>query len=165
MKKLVLVAVLGISLCAAFAQELKVKIINRQSSETGYSYQVPGRTISHTNGGATCNGNSFGNSSNVNCSGSSTSNSEYIAPRNISYSVTGATLALLLPDGRIAVVNCVSKYKLKMDYVNRRSCREPLVDDVEVDFKGKKAKLKWPVSIDGKKYESETYKVIAILQK
>jgi len=30
---------------------------------------------------------------------------------------------------------------------------------------GDKAKLKWPVSIDGKKMQSETYKIIAVLPK
>jgi len=29
---------------------------------------------------------------------------------------------------------------------NRRSCRLPLVDDIEAEFKGDKAKLEWPVS-------------------
>jgi len=39
----------------------------------------------------------------------------------------------------------------------------PLVDDVDVEFKGKDAKLYWVVSIDGKKTESETYTILAIL--
>ena len=30
---------------------------------------------------------------------------------------------------------------------------------------GDKAKLNWPVSIDGKKMESETYKILAVLAK
>jgi hypothetical protein len=34
-----------------------------------------------------------------------------------------------------------------------------------VDFKGDKAKLKWPVSIDGKKMEAETYKTLGVLDK
>jgi hypothetical protein len=87
------------------------------------------------------------------------------APREISYSVTGATLSLLLPDGRVTVVNCVSKYSPKGDYVNRRSCRMPLVDEIQAEFKGKNAKLHWPVSIDGKKFDSETYKILAVLDK
>jgi hypothetical protein len=77
----------------------------------------------------------------------------------------GATFSLLLPDGRVAVVNCASKYKLKGDYINQRSCRMPLVDDIRVEFKGKNAKLIWPVSLDGKKFESETYKILAVLDK
>jgi hypothetical protein len=51
-----------------------------------------------------------------------------------------------------------------MDYINRRDCRMPLVKDIQVEFKGKNAKLIWPVSIDGKKLESETYKILAVLE-
>lgn len=43
-----------------------------------------------------------------------------------------------------------------------RSCRVPIVDDFEADFNGDKAKLMWPVSLDGKKTASETYKIIAV---
>lgn len=150
---------------AASAQDMNVKIIDRRTGETGYSYQVPGHATSTSNGRADCDGNSYGGSISINCSGTGTTNTEYTAPRNISYSVTGATLSLLLPDGRIAVVNCVSKYKFKMDYVNRRSCRMPIVDDVQAEFSGKSAKLKWPVSLDGKKFDSETYQILAVLPK
>jgi hypothetical protein len=38
----------------------------------------------------------------------------------------------------------------------------PLVSDIQVEFKGKKAKLIWSVSIDGNTFESETYKIIAV---
>jgi hypothetical protein len=33
------------------------------------------------------------------------------------------------------------------------------------EFNGDKAKLKWSVSIDGRKLQSETYKVLAVLDK
>jgi hypothetical protein len=33
------------------------------------------------------------------------------------------------------------------------------------EFDGDKAKLKWPVSLDGKKNESETYKILAVVSK
>lgn len=144
-----------------FGQTMNVRVIQRQNNETGYSGYVPG----HSNSSSNTNVNCYAGSTNVDCSGTTTTNGTYTAPRTISYSVTGATLSLLLPDGRVAVVNCVSKYKLKMDYVNRRSCRMPLVDDVQAEFKGKDAKLIWPVSIDGKKFDSETYKTLAILDK
>ena len=62
-------------------------------------------------------------------------------------------------------MNCESRYKPKGDFINRRSCREPLISKVEVEFNGNKAKLKWPVSLDGKKMESETYRIIAVLGK
>jgi hypothetical protein len=48
---------------------------------------------------------------------------------------------------------------------NRRSCRVPLVDNIQADFNGDNAKLIWPVSLDGKKMQSETYKILAILDK
>jgi hypothetical protein len=47
----------------------------------------------------------------------------------------------------------------------QRSCRTPLVNDIVVDFKGKNAKLMWSASIDGKKFESETYKILAVLDR
>jgi len=81
--------------------------------------------------------------------------------------VRGATFALLLPDGRVAVVNCESKFAEHMAGAagNHRSCRMPLVDDIEAEFNGDKAKLKWSVSLDGKKMASETYKILAVLAK
>ena len=84
-----------------------------------------------------------------------------------SYTVRGATFTLELPDGRLAVVNCESKFAEHMAgrAGNRRSCRMPLVQSIQVDFHGDKAKLIWPVSIDGKKLESETYKILGILDK
>jgi hypothetical protein len=48
---------------------------------------------------------------------------------------------------------------------NKRSCRTPLVDTFEADFKGDNAKLIWPVSLDGKKMQSETYKILGIFDK
>ena len=81
------------------------------------------------------------------------------------FKVHGATFTLQLPDGRLAVVNCESKFAEHMagPAGNHRSCRAPLVEDIEVDFKGDNAKLIWPVSIDGKKMQSETYKILGIL--
>jgi len=142
----------------AYAQKMTVKILNRQDNESGYSYQVPAHYSSTSNATANCYG-----SDNVNCSAHETTNGYATAGHEISYSVRGATLSLLLPDGRLAVVNCMSKYKLKMDYINRRSCRAPMVDVVEVEFKGKEAKLEWVASIDGKKKDSETYRILAVL--
>ena len=149
--------------CAStvYAQKLDVKVINRQNSDTGYSAVIPG----HSNSSSNTNVNCYGGSTNVNCSGTTQTNGYSTSPRQVSYSVSGATLSLLLPDGRVAVVNCVSKYRPRGDYINRRSCRMPLVDNIQVDFKGKNAKLEWPVSLDGKKFESETYKIVAVLDK
>jgi len=85
----------------------------------------------------------------------------------VSYHVRGATFTLQLPDGRAAIVNCESKFKERMagPAGNHRSCRIPLVENIEAEFHGDKAKLIWVVRLDGKKMQSETYKVLAILDK
>jgi hypothetical protein len=87
--------------------------------------------------------------------------------QEVSFHVRGATFSLQLPDGRVAVVNCESKFaeRLAGPRGNHRSCRMPLMDDIEAEFDGDKAKLRWPVSLDGKKMESETYKVLGVLAK
>lgn len=36
------------------------------------------------------------------------------------------------------------------------------MDNIQAEFSGDKAKLKWPVSIDGKKLQSETHKIKVI---
>jgi hypothetical protein len=41
----------------------------------------------------------------------------------------------------------------------------PLVDEIRADFHGDKARLEWNVSLDEKKQQSETYKVLAVLDK
>lgn len=77
--------------------------------------------------------------------------------------LSGATLTLQLPDGDSAVVNCASKFQERFAGPgNVRSCRVPLVDEFEADFRGDKAKLFWPVSLDGNKTATETYKIIAV---
>ena len=83
------------------------------------------------------------------------------------FKVHGATFTLELPDGRLAVVNCESKFAEHMAgrVGNRRSCRTPIVDNIAVDFRGDNAKLTWPVSLDGKKMQSETYKILGTLEK
>jgi len=65
------------------------------------------------------------------------------------------------------VVNCEGKFKERMagPAGNRRSCRIPLLDEVQAEFRGDSAKLEWVVSLDGKKAQSETYKILAILGK
>jgi len=82
-------------------------------------------------------------------------------------SQNGATFTLQLPDGRLAIVNCESKFAEHMAgrVGDRRSCRTPLVDSIEADFNGDNAKLIWPVSLDGKKMQSETYKILGILDR
>jgi len=162
LKSLAVMAVF-FSLCTAvcFGQTMNVKIIKRQSSETEYSYVVPGHFNSSSDNDLNCR---VGDT-NVNCSGTTATSGTITSPREISYQVTGATFSLLLPDGKVAVVNCESKFKYQYGGSVRRSCRTPILDNIQVEFKGKDAKLMWPVSIDGKKLDSETYKILAVLDK
>jgi len=159
-KFLIAVAVIFV-ISPAFAQKLAVKIINRQNNDTDYTYVVPGYLTSNSNTNVNC----FGNGNNVNCNGSTRTTGSSTPAQQVSYHVRGATFSLRLPDGRVAVVNCESKFAEHFagPQGNRRSCRMPLVDDIEAEFNGDKAKLKWSVSIDGKKVESETYKILAVL--
>jgi len=145
----------------AWAQKLEVKIVDRQDNETEYTYVVPTHFTSQANSNVNCN--TSGDS--TNCNGTTTTTGTSTPAHQVSYHVRGATFTLLLPDGRAAVVNCESKYALKGDYINRRDCRMPLVDNITAEFKGDKAKLIWAVSLDGKKTQSETYKVLAVLDK
>jgi hypothetical protein len=160
------VTVVGlILLCAssASAQTLEVKIIDRQDNETDYTYVVPGHFSSQANSNVNCNGVA----DSVNCNGSTTTTGSSTPAHEVSYRVRGATFSLQLPDGRIAVVNCESKFAEHMagPAGNHRSCRMPIVDNIEAEFKGDKAKLEWPVSLDGKKTQSETYKILGVLAK
>jgi hypothetical protein len=124
-------AVLAVLACTvpAFGQSFKVKVVDRQESNTEYNYLFANR---HYATGGTLQ-------------------------------LRGATLTLELPDGRAAVVNCESKFKERFAGPgNKRSCRVPLVDELQVEFKGDNAKLFWSVSLDGSKTQSETYKIVAI---
>ncbi len=142
-------------------ERLDVKIIDRQDGQTGYSYVVPGYWNATSSTRLDC----YGSPNSVGCNGTTNTTRTSTPPRRIAYSVVGATLTLLLPDGRVAVVNCVSKYRPRGDYINKRSCRIPLVPDIKAEFSGNGAKLQWSVSLDGKKTESETYKILGVLEK
>jgi hypothetical protein len=147
---------------ATFGQKLSVKIIHRQESDNEYTYVVPGYSSSTSNASVNCSGDTT-----VNCNGSSQTSGISTPAHEVSYHVTGATFTLLVPDGRRVIVNCDSKFAEHFAgrAGNKRSCRVPLVDDVEAEFDGDKAKLKWNVSLDGKKSASETYKILAVLSK
>jgi hypothetical protein len=150
-----------LSVCAVgSAQTLPVTVVARQNYQSHYSYVVPAYYYSQASGSYGCYGNDYG----VYCSGGERGWGYATGSHEIAYNVTGATFTLLLPDGRMAVVNCTSKYALRFDYINQRSCRMPLVNDIEADFKGNKAKLRWSVSIDGKETASETYQILAVMQ-
>jgi hypothetical protein len=149
-----LVAFVGVATCSG--QVLKVNVIKRQSGETAYDFSVPGRSDTTTQTHVKCTDGSR----DVNCIKTTTTETQYQAPVQGSYSVTGATLSLLLPDGRIAVANCVSKFNwTPSNSQPQRSCRVPPIDDIQVEFKGNSAKLEWSVSVDGSKMDSETYKI------
>ncbi len=128
--------VLGFASLAA-AQKLNVKVVNREDQDRSYDYAGV-----YTIGGST-------------------------TATATTFHVTGATLTLQLPDGRRAVVNCASKFAEHFagPAGNRRSCHVPLLDDIQAEFHGDSAKLTWNVSIDGKKSQSETYKILAVLDK
>ena len=153
---------LGVSAYAAKVYD--VKIVDRQNSGTQYTYVVPGYSSSNSNTNVNC----YGNTNNVNCAGSTRTTGSSTPALIGSYHVQGATLTLQLPDGRVAVVNCDSKANWtdwsRADQPHR-SCRTPLVNSIQAEFDGDKAKLKWSVSLDGKKMQSETYKVLAVLDK
>ena len=147
----------------AIAQKLDVTIIDRQDNETEYTYLVPGTFNAQSNSYANCDVNA----NNVNCNGSTTTDGYSTPAHQVSYHVRGATFSLQLPDGRIAIVNCDSKFAERFagPAGNHRSRRKPLVDNVQADFHGDKARLEWVVILDGKKKQSETYRVLAVLDK
>jgi hypothetical protein len=152
---------LSLSLSSYAKEKMSVKVIQREDNDTNYTYAIPSFTTGQSNTSANC----YGNAANVNCTASTRSSGITTPGRSGSLSVRGATLSLLLPDGRTAVVNCESKYAPQGNHVNRRSCRSPLVNNIQAEFSGDKAKLEWVVSLDGKKTASETYKILAVFDK
>ncbi len=160
-KTAALVLTILVYVTSASAQKLAVKIVDRQDNDTDYAYAAPAHWSSNSNTNVNCGGSD----TNVNCNGSTNATGTITPAYQVSYHVRGATFTLQLPDGRGAIVNCESKYAPRGDYINRRDCRMPLVDNILAEFHGEKAKLIWSVSLDGKKMQSETYKVLAILDK
>ncbi len=134
------------------AQKLDATVLYRQNSDTGYSALIPGYSDPASPDCAA-------DTTNVECS----SPSQHTA--NAAYNVTGTTLSLLLPDGKIAVVNCVNKYSSRGTYLVRRNCAMPLVEHVQAEFKGNNAKLEWAFHPDGTALASEKYKIVAVLDK
>jgi hypothetical protein len=137
----------------AIAQRLQVKVIDRQESETEYTYQP----AVHSTSTSRIDGNRSDSAGTTTTAGPT---------KFSSFQVSGATLSLQLPDGRVAVVNCNSKLQPHLaGQPARRSCRMPAIDVIEADFKGSTAKLSWPISVDGKKVESETYRILGVVPK
>jgi hypothetical protein len=140
------------------ADKVDVTLLARQFLVSDYQGQLPGTSSGQTTGQASC----FDNGVSVNCSGASQSSGTVMPPRVTYDQAQGAILVLQAPDGRIAVVRCVSKYALRGDGINQRSCRIPPQRQFTVEFKGTDAKLRWPVGWDQKKSESETYEVVQV---
>jgi hypothetical protein len=161
--KLAIAGLILVCAASALAQKLAVEIVDRQDHDTDYTYVVAGHSFANSTTNVNCNGYN----SNVNCNGATNTTTRSTPAMQVPFHVRGATFTLHLPDGRAAVVNCDSKFAEHMagPRGNRRSCRIPLVDNIQAEFHGDNAKLIWVVSLDGKKMQSETYKVLAILDK
>jgi len=157
MKK-VLLAMLAVIVFVPLAQakklKLSVRIVNREANSSQYTYAVPGYASSN------CSLYDYGTVGSANCAAS------WVPSQSAHFFVHGATLSLLLPDKRIVVVTCDAKANWTDWHQGTwRSCRQPITDTVEAEFEEDKAKLEWSVSLDGKKKESETYKIIGVLSK
>jgi hypothetical protein len=148
--------VLAVSGVPALAQPkvVQVHIVNREESKKELKAVIPALPD--------LKGSDKGTEKSATDKGSA-EKSETKPPETRTQTVTGATLTLRLPDGRGVKVACESKYAFRMDYINRRDCRVPPADEVTAEFDGDQAKLIWPVSIDGRKTQSETYKILNIL--
>ena len=145
------------SVPSMFAQKTEATVLYRQDSDNRYFAVVPG----YSGPDADITGACMLDPDPANCPAVDSAS----ARGEVNYMLVGTTLSLRLPDGRVALVNCVNRYSAKGNYVNRRSCGMPMVEHVEAEFIGQSAKLKWQVGTDGKKIGSETYKVVAMLQK
>jgi hypothetical protein len=139
---------------AAFAQTLLVRIVERQDTKTELTADIPDQADAKASKSA----------SGEKKTGSTEKGPDKAdkATQTRSYTVTGATLTLQLPDRRLVRVTCESKYALRFDYINRRSCRTPPADEVTAEFNGDEAKLIWSVSLDNRKTQSETYTILNI---
>ncbi len=146
----------GVGICG---QIFDVKIVARQDKDTSYSYVVPGWVNSSTNSTTNCSDSAVG----VSCSGTATTSGTSMPARSGVLQVSGATLTLQLPDGRVAVVNCNSKYQIISGPAHHRSCRVPFRDeDIRLELNGNSAKLRWLPNHDGTKWESETYTLLGV---
>jgi hypothetical protein len=148
---------LAFSAPSALAQKVQANVLYRQDSDNSYIAVVPG----YSGPDADITGACMLDPDPANCPAVKASSDT----GNPNYMLVGTTLSLLLPDGRVALVNCQNRYSAKGNSINRRSCGMPMVQQVEADITGQIAKLTWPVGTDGKKTESETYKVVAMLDK
>jgi hypothetical protein len=148
-------------------QFYSARVADRKSNSSEYEYTVPGYSVSTCSGAAfgTATATSFGTTTTANASGFGTANCSEVgaSSHTVNYTVYGATLSLLLPDGRIVVVNCDSRPSPGSN--QQRNCREPLTDEIQAEFDQDNARLVWSASVDGTTMGVETYKIIGILSK
>jgi hypothetical protein len=144
-----------LSVQSAWAQKLGASVLYRQDSDVAYRAVVPG----YSGPNADITGACTLDPDPANCPSPENSNGEPV------YTLVGTTLSLGLPDGRIAVVNCMNRHSERGTYINRHTCGMPMGQHVDVTLSGRSAKLTWTVGPDGKKTTSENYKVVALLQK
>ena len=149
---------LAISSGSAAAQKVPVNVLYRQDSDIVYHAVIPG----YSGPNADVTGACTLDPDPANCPDASQIADAKGTP---TYLLSGTTLSLGLPDGRIALVNCVSRHSANGNYINRRSCAMPLSERAEAEFAGQNAKLSWTVGSDSRKTESENYKVVAVLPK
>ena len=148
----ILTAAIALTLTpAAFAQTLLVHIVERQDTKTELTAEIPDSADTTSSKSVTGEKKAGGNDKSAAKADKGT--------QTRSHTVTGATLTLQLPDRRLVRVTCESKYALRFDYINRRSCRTPPADEVTAEFNGNEAKLIWSVSLDNRKTQSETYTI------
>lgn len=145
------------SVRSASAQKMDVSVLYRQDSDSRYIAIIPG----YTGPEADVTGACMLDPDPANCPPVDAT----MANGSPNYLLNGTTLSLLMPDGRIVLVNCQNRFSSKGTYIGRRSCGMPMVQHVQAEFKGSNAKLEWPVGADGKKTQSETYTVVAVLNK
>lgn len=140
------------------AQKVPVSVLYRQDSDIAYHAVIPG----YSGPNADVTGACTLDPDPANCPDPNQSADPKGTP---TYLLFGTTLSLGLPDGRIALVNCVSRHSANGNYINRHSCGVPLSERAEAEFAGHSAKLSWTFGPNGNKTESETYKVVAMLAK
>ena len=142
----------------AEAQKVSVNVLYRQDSDIVYHAVIPG----YSGPNADVTGACTLDPDPANCPDPKQNDDARGVPI---YLLSGTTLSLGLPDGRIALVNCVSRHSANGNYINRRSCGMPLTERADAEFLGQNAKLSWNVGSDIKRTEIETYRVIAMLPK
>lgn len=147
----------ALSVASAAAQKVSASVLYRQDSDVLYHAVVPG----YSGPNADITGACTLDPDPANCPDPQAGD----AKGTPSYMLMGTTLSLGLPDGRIALLNCVSRHSANGNYINRHSCGMPLTERVDAEITGQSARLSWMIGQNGKKTESETYRVVALLAK